>query len=91
MHWSFAPLVPWSIGPLVHWTIGLLDHFTIGPLFECQISKVNKVKLLLERTSGVPPIIFMINDLRIFSNCDGDSDDIKMVSMVMKHDNGHQL
>ena len=26
------------------------------------MSNVNKVKLLLERTSRVPPVIFMIND-----------------------------
>ena len=29
-----------------------------GSLVECQMSKVNKMKLLSERTSGVPPVIF---------------------------------
>ena len=28
-------------------------------MFQCQMSNVNKVKLLLERTSGVPPVIFL--------------------------------
>ena len=41
---QFGPLVHWSIGPLVHWSIG---------------PNVNKVKLLSERTSGVPPVIFV--------------------------------
>ena len=73
IHWSIGPLVNWSIGRLVHWSIGPLDHcsiapfvhksigpldhWSIGPLVECQMSKVNKVKLLSERTSGVPPVI----------------------------------
>ena len=52
--------VHWSIGPLVHWSIGPLDYWSIGPLVECQILNVNKVKLLSERTSGVPPVIFSI-------------------------------
>ena len=67
---SIGPLVHWSIGPLVHWsltTIGLLVHGTIGPLVNHSISplvhwsigpNVNKDKLLSERTSGVPPVIF---------------------------------
>ena len=65
IHWSIGRLVHWSIGPLdhcsiapfVHKSIGPLDHWSIGPLVECQMSKVNKVKLLSERTSGVPPVI----------------------------------
>ena len=40
----------WSIGPLVRWSI--------GPLVECRMLNVIKVKLLSERTSGVPPVIF---------------------------------
>ena len=49
-----------------HWTIGPLDHWTI----ECQISKVDKVKLLSERTSGVPPVIFYTIELEIIlKNC----------------------
>ena len=68
VHWSTGPLVHWSIGPLVHWTIGPLDHLTIGPfdhwsigpLIECQMSKVNNVKFLSERISGVPPVIFFV-------------------------------
>ena len=51
-HWYVAPLVHCSIGPLVHWTIGPFHHWSIGSSFEYQISKVNKVKLLSERTSG---------------------------------------
>ena len=51
-------LVHWSIGPLVHFHIGPLVHWSIGPLVECKISNVNKVKLLWELTSGVPPVIF---------------------------------
>ena len=36
----------------------IIQH--IGPLVECQMLNVNKVKLLSERTSGVPrpPVIF---------------------------------
>ena len=49
IHWSIGQLVNWSIGPLVHWSIALV---------ECQMSKVNKVKLLSERTSGVLPVMF---------------------------------
>ena len=65
VHWSIGPLdhdplVHLSIGPLVCWSIGPLDYRSIGPLVECQISNVNEVKLLSERTSGVPPIIFFI-------------------------------
>ena len=57
VHWS---MVHWSIGPFVHWSIGLLvcwsiGPWSIGPLVECQMLSVNKVKLLSERTSGVPP------------------------------------
>ena len=72
VHWSIDPLVHWSIGPVVHdplvhlsigplvrWSIGPLDYWSIGPLVECQMLNVNKVKLLSERTSGVPPIIFL--------------------------------
>ena len=68
---SWGPLVHLSIGPLVpcdHWTIGPWDHWSIGPLVNHSISplvhwsigpNVNKVKLLSERTSGVPPVIFV--------------------------------
>ena len=58
-HWTIGPLDHWSIGRLVHWTIGPLVHWSIA-LVWCQMSKVNKVKLLSERTSGVPPVIFFI-------------------------------
>ena len=54
VHLSICPLVPydyWTIDPWVHWSIGPLIHWSIGP-------NVNKVKLLSERTSGVPPVIF---------------------------------
>ena len=44
VHWSISPLVRWSIGPLV----------------ECRMLNVSKVKLLSERTSGVPPVILSI-------------------------------
>ena len=44
--------------PLVHSFVGPLDYWSIGPLVECQMLNVNKVKLLSERTSGVPPVIF---------------------------------
>ena len=59
-HWIIGPLVQWSIGPLVPWSI--------GPLVECQMSTVNMVKLLSERTSGVPPVIFQIK-LRKAASC----------------------
>ena len=59
-HWSIGPLVHWSIGPLVHWSIIPLVHWSIGSLVECQMLNVIKVKLLSERTSGVPPVIFAI-------------------------------
>ena len=65
-------MVHWSIDPLVYWSIGTLVHWSIGPLVECpmlnvkcpmpnvknQISNVIKVKLLSERTSRVPLVIF---------------------------------
>ena len=74
VHWTIGPLVHWSISPLVYWSIGSLDHcstglwvhWAIGLLvhwIECQISNVNKVKLLLERTFGVPPVIFSSDNL----------------------------
>ena len=34
---------------------------------KCQISNVNKVKLLSERTSGVPPVIFFLDTERFQS------------------------
>ena len=34
------------------------SYWSIGPLVEFQMSNVNKVKLLSERTSGVPLVIF---------------------------------
>ena len=43
---------------MVHWTIGPLVRWSIGPLVECRMLNVIKVKLLSERTSGVPPVIF---------------------------------
>ena len=58
-HWSISPLVHWSIGPFVHWSVGPLDYWFIGPLVECQMLNVNKVNILTERTSGVPPVIFL--------------------------------
>ena len=58
VHWSIGPLVQWSIGPLIHWSIGPLDYWFIGPLVECQMLNVNKVNILTEHTSGVPPVIF---------------------------------
>ena len=33
----------------------------IGPLVACQLLNVNKIKLLSERTSGVPPVIFILD------------------------------
>ena len=36
------------------------DHWSISPLVECQMLNVNKVKLLSERISGVPPVIFFL-------------------------------
>ena len=35
------------------------DYWSICPLVECQMLNVNKVQLLSERTSGVPPVIFL--------------------------------
>ena len=73
-HWTIGLLVYWSIGPLVHWTIGLLDHWSIvhwsiSPLVQCQMSKVNKVKLW----RSVPPEFlrsFLFScDLLIFNMC----------------------
>ena len=37
---------------------GALDDWSIGPLVECQMLNVNKVQLLSEPNSGVPPVIF---------------------------------
>ena len=62
-YWTIGPLVHSSIGPMDHWTMKPLDHWSIGPLFECQISKVNKVNLLSDRTSGVPLVIFLGKNL----------------------------
>ena len=53
-----CPLVNWF---MVYWSVGPLVHLTIGPLVEFQMLNVNKVKLLSERTSGVPPVIFVTN------------------------------
>ena len=46
-------VINWAIGPLVHWSSSPVVHCSIGPM-----SNVNKVKLLSERTSGVPLVIF---------------------------------
>ena len=35
---------------------------------KCQISNVNQVKLLSERTSGVPPVIFYLLKICVVSN-----------------------
>ena len=61
VHWSIGPLVLLSIGPLVLLSIGQLDYWHIGPLVECHMLNGNNVKLLSERTSGVPPVIFLMN------------------------------
>ena len=60
---AFLQSLSWSIGQLDHWSIGPLDYWSIGPLVECQMLNVNKVKLLSERTSGVPPVIFYTAEL----------------------------
>ena len=60
VHWSIGPLVLWSISPLVHWSICPLVRWSIGPLVECRMLNVIKVKLLSERTSGVPPVILYL-------------------------------
>ena len=60
INWAIVPLDHWFIGPLVQWSIGPLVPWSIGPLVECQMSTVNMVKLLSERTSGVPPVIFLL-------------------------------
>ena len=39
-------------------------------MVECQMSKVNKVKFLSERTSGVPPVIFYISKEGILKPAD---------------------
>ena len=36
----------------------IIQH--IGPLVECQMLDIKKVKLLSERTSGVPTVIFTV-------------------------------
>ena len=58
-------MVHWSIGPLVHWSIGPLVECQMSNV-KCQMPNVNKVYLLLERTSGAPPDIFM-KDTRMTS------------------------
>ena len=35
------------------------DMKTHSAMYECQMSRVNMVKLLSGRTSGVPPVIFL--------------------------------
>ena len=60
VHWNIGPLVHWSIDRMVHWSIGPSVRWSIGPLVECWMFNVIKVKLLSERTSGVPPVIFAI-------------------------------
>ena len=81
VHWSIGPLVHWSFGPLVpydHWTIGPWDHWSICPLVNHSISplvhwsigpNINKVKLLSERTSGVPPVIFSFQGIHQSITC----------------------
>ena len=62
VHLSIDPLVPndhWTIGPWDHWSIGSFVNYSIIPLVHWSIGpNVNKVKLLSERTSGVPPVFF---------------------------------
>ena len=53
-----------SIGLLVHWSIGPLVHQSVGPLVQCQMSHVNKIKLLSERISRAPPVIFKAGVVR---------------------------
>ena len=59
-HWSIGPLDHLSICPFVHWSIGPLVCWSIGPLVECQMLNVNKIQILSERNSGVPPVIFIV-------------------------------
>ena len=61
INWAIVPFDCWFIGPSVQWSIGPLVPWFIGPLVECQMLNVNKVNLLSERTSGVPPVIFYTN------------------------------
>ena len=72
VHLSIVPLFHWYIGPLFHWSIGPLVHWSIGSLVECQMSKVKKVKFLLERTSGAPPVIFTKEICTFSFQCMGD-------------------
>ena len=60
VHWAIGPFIYWPIGPLVLLSIGPLDYWNIGPFVECHMSNVNKVKLLSERISGVPPVMFVV-------------------------------
>ena len=76
-------MVHWSIGLLVHWYVGPLVHETIGPLVECQMLNVNKVKLLSERTSGVPPIIFQVRyDFRNMEQMESSLDALERLMAV---------
>ena len=62
---SFGPLVHGTIGAFVHWTIGPMVRWFIGPLVECKLLNVNKIELLSERTSGVPPVIFFFSSVTL--------------------------
>ena len=61
---------------LVHWSVCPLVYWSIGPLVECQISKVNKVRILSERTSGVPPVIFILLSIQSLSFVSNVSDKV---------------
>ena len=68
LSWSIGPLVHWSIGLLVQLlNVKCQMSYVIYQMsnnkykmskIKCQMPKVNKVKLLSERTSGAPPVIF---------------------------------
>ena len=55
VHWSVSPLVHWSIGPLVHWLNVKFQKSNV----KYRMPNVNKSKLLSERISGAPPVIFL--------------------------------
>ena len=78
VHWYIFRLVPW-----VYWSIGPLDYWSIGPLVECQMLKVNKVKLLSERTSGVPLVIFHLI-LKMTSRLETFNADVTMASLTIQ-------
>ena len=64
--------------------LGPLDYWFIGPLVECQMLNVNKVNILTERTSGVPPVIFILHPAIMIKSTEGHTPTLQICSQSQK-------